>query len=346
MLSWGSYWLSQNARVGWYLGQYLLSNRLTRAPASAQPSELSARQPVAVPSLGELLQELRALLVKDWRNIRDGFYRAPVSEDAARIISDAVLYFRDLPAVTARRKRRDFDEVRREAGAAACAYPDYYLRNFHYQTDGYLSELSAKLYDHQVEVLFFGGADAMRRQALVPIGAFARARRGFRLKYLDVACGTGRFMASVLDNFARLDAIGIDLSPNYLAEARQRFGVARAPLLIQGLAENLPLARDSVDITSCVYLLHEVPAEVRFEIIREFARVLRRGGRVVVVDSLQFGDKPSWDGLLAGFPEAFHEPFHSEYAKADLLGLFAEAGLRHVGTELAFLSKVLVFDKP
>ena len=47
------------------------------------------------------------------------------------------------------------------------AFPDYYLRNFHYQTGGYLSERSAKLYDQQVEVLFIGSADAMRRQALV-----------------------------------------------------------------------------------------------------------------------------------------------------------------------------------
>src|SRR5512132_3680726 len=68
-----------------------------------------------------------------------------------------------------------------------------------HQTGGYLSERSAKLYDQQVEVLFIGSADAMRRQALVAIGAYVRRRRGLPLTYLDVACGTGRFMASVLD---------------------------------------------------------------------------------------------------------------------------------------------------
>ena len=45
---------------------------------------------------------------------------------------------------------------------------NYYLQNFHYQTDGYLSDLSANLYDLQVEILFNGAADAMRRRIITP----------------------------------------------------------------------------------------------------------------------------------------------------------------------------------
>ena len=36
-------------------------------------------------------------------------------------------------------------------------YPRYFLQNFHYQSGGYLTDESAALYDHQVEVLFVGG---------------------------------------------------------------------------------------------------------------------------------------------------------------------------------------------
>ena len=53
-------------------------------------------------------------------------------------------------------------------------YPDYYLQNFHHQTDGYLSDHSAGLYDLQVEILFNGTADAMRRRVLAPL------RRGLK----------------------------------------------------------------------------------------------------------------------------------------------------------------------
>jgi hypothetical protein len=48
-------------------------------------------------------------------------------------------------------------------------YPSYYLQNFHHQTNGYLSDLSANLYDLQVELLFGGTADPMRRRILAPL---------------------------------------------------------------------------------------------------------------------------------------------------------------------------------
>ena len=44
--------------------------------------------------------------------------------------------------------------------------PDYYLQNFHFQSGGWLTEDSAHRYDTQVEVLFKGTANAMRRMAL------------------------------------------------------------------------------------------------------------------------------------------------------------------------------------
>lgn len=347
MLARAAYQLSQNARIGWFLGQYLLSNRLSRpvvrtAPLSSAPAPAAHRR---MPTLAELLEDIRELLRRDWQDIRHGLYRAPAvsADQPGRLLADAVRYFRDLPAVTARRRRDGFDDVRRER--AGRGFPDYYLRNFHYQTDGYLSRRSARLYDQQVEVLFIGSAETMRRRALVPVGAVFRRRRG-AVVHLDVACGTGRFLASVHDNFAAPVSIGLDLSPHYLAEAagtlRSRPGVT----LVQGLAEDLPLADASVDLVTCVYLLHEIPGAVRRAVACEFARVLRPGGRAVLVDSLQHGDRPAWDGLLDGFPSAFHEPFYAEYARADLQGLFAAAGLRPAGSEIAFLSKVLVFDKP
>lgn len=342
MLSRSTYFATQNARIAWFLGQYLVSNRLSRPSASSRTSAPRVR---TSPTLAELLQDIGALLRKDWQNIRDGVYHAPpsLSDEAGRLLADALRYFRDLPAVTARRRRNGYDEVRRMTSATV-PLPDYYLRNFHYQTDGYLSAHSARLYDQQVEVLFIGSADAMRRQALPAIASFMRRRHG-RGVHVDVACGTGRFLGSVLDNFPGLRAIGVDLSLPYLSEAARVLRPHPRASLLQGAAEALPVADGSVDLLTCVYLLHEVPGDVRHRIAREFARVLRPGGRAVIVDSLQLGDRPAWDRLLAAFPESFHEPFYSDYAATDLERLFSEAGLRSAGGELAFLSKIMVFDK-
>ena len=54
--------------------------------------------------------------------------------------------------------------------------PDYYRQNFHFQSDGWLSEHSAAIYDTQVEVLFTGAADVMRRRALKPIAEWMAGR--------------------------------------------------------------------------------------------------------------------------------------------------------------------------
>ena len=52
-----------------------------------------------------------------------------------------------------------------------------------------------------------------------------------------------------------------------------------------------------------------------------------------------------YDGLLERFPEGFHEPYYAGYLEEDLEALFGEAGLAHKGTELAWLSKVVAFER-
>ena len=72
-------------------------------------------------------------------------------------------------AIARRRKKRVHKDFAPELSDLKDEYPEYYMRNFHYQTDGYLSALSAELYEHQVEMLFSGTADPMRRALLSPM---------------------------------------------------------------------------------------------------------------------------------------------------------------------------------
>lgn len=331
------YWLAHGTRIGWFLGQYLLAATLTGrvAPRASPPT----------PRLRRLLADLRDLLREDAANIAAGLYKRPrdLIKDPLAWLADAALYFADLPAVNARRRRRGSAELPPSVDGGAL--PAYYRRNFHFQTDGYLSAWSARLYDQQVEVLFLGGADTMRRQALVPIGAWMRRRRCPAPTIVDVGCGTGRFVATLRDNFPAATIVGIDLSQPYLEEAARHSRPAGTPLLAVAAAERLPLADASADLVTMVYLLHEVPAEVRRRIASECARVLRPGGRLVVVDSLQYGDVAAYDGLLEAFPLAFHEPYYRSYAADDLDGMFAGVGLCPAGRRRAFLSKVSVYDQ-
>ncbi|HYH23050.1 MAG TPA: class I SAM-dependent methyltransferase [Azospirillum sp.] len=343
-----AYAASQAARVAWFFGQYAVAARLSgpAVPRAKRPQGLS------FPDTRGILAELRALMERDLANIAAGYYRMPhdLVPAPARVLADAAAFFRDLPEVVRRRRAGIGFEVREnpppmvETGAEKL--PPYYRQNFHFQTDGYLSARSAQLYDHQVEVLFGGGADAMRRQALVPIFEHLKHRTLADCRLTDVAAGTGRFLTFVKDNWPRLDTTAVDLSHAYLDEARRRLAPwARSTHVVQAAAEALPLPDASQDVVTCIYLFHELPRGVRARAAAEIARVLKPDGIAVFIDSLQRGDNPAMDGLIELFPLAFHEPYYADYAAQDLGALFAGAGLSVRSSALAFLSKVMVLSK-
>jgi ubiquinone/menaquinone biosynthesis C-methylase UbiE len=85
---------------------------------------------------------------------------------------------------------------------------------------------------------------------------------------------------------------------------------------------------------------------VRRTVFLECARILKPGGRFVLVDSLQLGDRPDYDGLLALFPKHYHEPYYSTYISENFAGVAEASGLTQVRHFNAFVSKVMVFDKP
>jgi ubiquinone/menaquinone biosynthesis C-methylase UbiE len=336
-----AYDLGQGARVAWFLGHYRMAQR--QIERVAEPAPVQGK----LPTREQLLKELFALFERDRANVDAGRYRMPhdlvVSPFAALRASRRFLS--DIGEVNRRRAERSHQEVA-EASTNGRRFPRYYLQNFHYQSDGWLSEHSAELYDFQVEVLFNGGADAMRRQALLPISDYLAGRRLAQQPLLDVACGTGRFLTVIKDNYPRLPVTGVDLSRPYLVKAGASLEPWSWARLVEGAAEQLPFADRSFALVTCVYLFHELPRKVRIQVAREMARVLRPGGRLILVDSFQKGDRPAFEGLLELFPRAYHEPYFTDYVRHDMNALFGSAGLRPAGAELAFMSKIMVFDRP
>ena len=138
---------------------------------------------------------------------------------------------------------------------------------------------------------------------------------------------------------------GVDLSAAYVETAREKLADRRKVRLIEANAEALPVPDASQDIVTSIFLYHELPEEVRRNVTAEVVRVLKRGGIYVLVDSLQWGDRPDYDGLLEAFPVRFHEPYYENYLGDDLAAHFAAGGLERVETSLAFLSKVIVGHK-
>jgi ubiquinone/menaquinone biosynthesis C-methylase UbiE len=336
---------NQTLRTGYYAALYRITNRRAAGMISGAPGVEISRP---VPGLWKLLQDVLKLQAQDALNVRDGLYPAPIEEGGtlSSHIEAVLRLFADLPQSAGRRAGKRTDEA--AALPEAEGLPAYYAQNFHYQSGGYLTEESAKLYDVQVETLFMGAAGAMRRQAIPPIAKFVRGRDQRQLSLLDVACGSGRFLHQLVQAFPAMQMTGTDLSQAYLAEAARYLHGRRTVRFQQANAEALPFEAASFDIVTCVYLYHELPNEVRRQVTAEIARILKPSGLFVFVDSLQWGDVEAYDGLLEAFPQRFHEPYYLDYLSDQLGGaggVFAKAGLRTDATVPAFLSKAIVCSK-
>lgn len=343
-----AYGATQLPRVAWYMGHGLVMRRLSAAVRQRgdRTARLPARTDAPVPGRRRLYADMAALFRRDLANVEAGIYPLPAEHDGSwpLLLNRSRLFFEDLPDVHRRRENREYRQVLSEETRGR--RPKYYLQNFHFQSGGWMTEDSARRYDTQVEVLFHGTANATRRQALPPLHEAFAGRDQRRLRLLDVGCGTGRFLDFFKQTWPRLPALGIDMSEAYIAEAKRHLKRQCWLDLLVAKGEAIPLPDESHDAVTSIFMFHELPPKVRRIVFGEFARVLKPGGRLVVLDSLQIGDEPDYDGMLERFPQNYHEPYYIGYIREDFRAIAAGCGLTHVRDVNAFVSKVMVFDKP
>ncbi|GGO00305.1 class I SAM-dependent methyltransferase [Haloarcula pellucida] len=138
---------------------------------------------------------------------------------------------------------------------------------------------------------------------------------------LDVGCGDG---ARTLANLPQ-GSVGLDFSRRGLELAAETVPAAR---LVQGDMTALPVADDSVDGITAYHAVFHVPRERHPEVYREFARVLRPGGLVLMtLPSGRF--ETVRRGWMGG------SMFFSAPGRQATLDQLREAGFDEVWTETA-----------
>ena len=342
-----AYGVSQLPRVAWYLGHGLALRRL--AETARRNNGVKARRRVRtsapVPDRSQLYADMARLFLQDLANVESGLYPLPADHDGSlfTLINRSRLFFEDLPEIHRRREGRAHNEIFNKDTRGT--RPRYYLQNFHFQSGGWLTDESAERYDTQVEVLLNGTANAMRRQALPQLHELFAGRDQRQLRLLDIGCGTGRFLDFVKQAWPRLQVVGLDMSDAYVRHAKHHLRRWSRTSFVVSKAEAIPLTDASQDAVTSIFLFHELPPKVRRSALHECARVLKPGGRLILQDSLQRDDRPDYEGLLQLFPQNYHEPFYASYTKEDFAALASECGLVHVRSVMAFVSKIMVFDK-
>ena len=311
--------------------------------------------PKTLPIPPEMLRDLqashKALLDVDWQEAEACLYPtsllfdAPWGDWAARY----PLVWLDMPSTWARRSERNVRDL--PTNVEQENYPDYYLQNFHHQTDGYLSDHSASLYDLQVEILFNGTADPMRRRVIKPLLQGLRAFEGrpaSALRVLDVATGTGRTLHQLRAALPKAQLCGLDLSSSYLRQANRWLSQrpTELPQLVQGNAEAMPFAEGSMQGVTCVFLMHELPAEARQAVINDCFRVLEPGGVLVLADSVQLADSPQFEVAMDNFRRVFHEPYYRDYIADDIDARLSAAGFSGIRAQSHLMTRVWTATKP
>lgn len=157
----------------------------------------------------------------------------------------------------------------------------------------------ARRYDLLNALMSFGLHRIWRRRAIKTLDSKGLARD--RRNYLDIGCGTGDVTIALLKKDSKAHVTGIDLSSPMIAIAEQKTrasGLQDRATYVAGNATSLAFDENTFDGIVSAFCLRNI--EDRAKAFQEMLRVLRPGGKVVILEL----NKPS--SALALWGHHFH----------------------------------------
>ena len=174
---------------------------------------------------------------------------------------------------------------------------------------------SPRFYDFLAWLLLRGREGDFREKVL----DLARPKAGESI--LDVGCGTGTLAIAAKRRVGPATSVqGIDASPEMISRAGAKARKAGLDILFRNESiETLSFPDGQFDLVLSTLMLHHLPRKLREQGVREMRRVLKPGGRLLVVD---FGGLEEQRGFLAHFHQR-----HGHVKPTEIITLLSGAGL-------------------
>jgi ubiquinone/menaquinone biosynthesis C-methylase UbiE len=157
-------------------------------------------------------------------------------------------------------------------------------------------EKAVPTYDSYMRKITFGREHLLREETV----RMAQVMPGDSV--LEVGCGTGTLtLAAKRQAGPSGKAVGIDLIPQMIELSRQKAAEANEDVSFQlGSISNIPFPENSFDQVMCSFMIFHMSESTRNPGIKEIHRVLKPGGRLLIVD-LTLPSKPFSRAMMKTF---------------------------------------------
>jgi ubiquinone/menaquinone biosynthesis C-methylase UbiE len=174
----------------------------------------------------------------------------------------------------------------------------------------------ASYYDIVLRLLTLGHGQTVHAR-LVELAGLVPGER-----VLDVGCGTGTLALLARPRVGASGTVdGIDASPEMVERAARKAQRRGVPVNFRLAAvEALPFPDRSFDVAFSTLMFHHLPRPLRRACVRELARVLRPGGRVLIADF-----QPPWR-RPGGWLARLHR--NGSVATEEIRALLVDTGFR------------------
>lgn len=276
-------------------------------------------------------------LLANWKIVRRKFPGSNKISSPRAHLSRYWAILKDLKEFATRKNRKESYDLNEKLYDKQ--YPEYFKRNYHYQSDGYFTYESAKRYDHQLELLFLGVGHIMRKVAYSLLGDVLKGNENV-LEY-GASSGTSGYQFKLLYPDTKLDIL--DPSPAYLEYAKKNFA-GSFENYIPEFIENFKASKQYECVFSC-FIMHEIPVRYWEQVAQSIKGALKPGGHLLIIDAQQLCDKAEHQFALDQFGEDFFEPYFPEYREKSLEDFFTQQGFKLIRKEEVLFSKALLFSR-